>query len=438
MSPTTAPSTSTTTGEVWVKQGDPALYPTRQAATGEPDPAVDPGTAIIHWRKADNDYAGWGLHVWDGAATPTDWSTPLLPEKIDSFGALFRVPLAAGATGLNYIIHRGDTKDQPDDQRLDLTGVGHEVWLLGGVPGRLLPASSAGPAKDVDITKQQAQWIDRSTVTWAAGPTDGKTYALVAAPAGGLRVVDGELSGTYTSLPLRAQRNGLTEAQRAAFPHLWSHQAFHLDRADLARVPAALRGQLVVTERDAGGALLRATGVQIPGVLDDVYAPPPTRRSASTFAGKAAHPRGLGADRPDGRARAVRRAVGAAAARCRCAATTAPASGRRAAAATGRAGTTATGSKPGSRPRSKIVTASVTDPYSVALAADSTHSQIVDLADPALAPGRLVRAAQAGRAARAKAQISELSVRDFSIADRTVPAAQRGTYLAFTDPPRPG
>ena len=34
----------------------------------------------------------------------------------------------------------------------------------------------------------------------------------------------------------------------------------------------------------------------------------------------------------------------------------------------------------------KVVTASVTDPYSLALSADSTHSQIVDLADPALAP----------------------------------------------------
>ncbi|SCE64839.1 alpha-1,6-glucosidases, pullulanase-type [Micromonospora matsumotoense] len=427
----------TATGEVWVKQGDPALYPTRQAATGEPDPAVDPGTAIIHWRKADNDYAGWGLHVWDGAATPTDWSTPLLPEKVDSFGALFRVPLAAGATGLNYIIHRGDTKDQPDDQRLDLAGIGHEVWLLGGVPGRLLPASSAGPAKDVDITKQQAQWIDRSTVTWAAGPTDGKAYALVAAPAGGLSVVDGELSGTYTSLPLRAQRNGLTETQRAAFPHLWAHQAFHLDRADLARVPAALRGQLVVTARDARGALLGATGVQIPGVLDDVYRAATDATLGVTFAGKVPT---LAVWAPTARTVALELFD-------------APSAQPRTVAMR-RDDRTGVWSARGSRDwtgryyryrveawqpaAQKIVTASATDPYSVALAADSTHSQIVDLADPALAPAGWSGLRKPAAPPAAKAQISELSVRDFSIADRTVPAAQRGTYLAFTDPTTAG
>ena len=72
----TAPSTSTQTGEVWVKQGDAALYPTRQAATGEPDPPVDQGTAVIHYRRADGNYDGWGLHLWDGAANPTDWAAP--------------------------------------------------------------------------------------------------------------------------------------------------------------------------------------------------------------------------------------------------------------------------------------------------------------------------------------------------------------------------
>ena len=35
-------------------------------------------------------------------------------------------------------------------------------------------------------------------------------------------------------------------------------------------------------------------------------------------------------------------------------------------------------------------------------------------------------------------QISEVSVRDFSIADATVPAAERGTYLAFTRPDAAG
>ncbi|SCG45185.1 pullulanase-type alpha-1,6-glucosidase [Micromonospora coxensis] len=423
----------TQTGEVWVKQGDPTLYPTRQAATGEPDPTVDEGTALIHWRKADNDYDGWGLHLWDGAANPTDWARPLAPEKVDSFGAVFRVPLASGATGLSYIIHKGDVKDHPEDQRLDFAGAGREVWLLAGVKGRLLPSTSSGPARDLDVTKQKAQWIDRSTVAWQTGPTDGKRYALVAAPTGGLTIADGELSGTYTSLPLRAQRNGLTEAQRAAFPHLWAYRAFSLDRADLAKVPAALRGQLVVTERDAEGKLLGATGVQIPGVLDDVYRAATGAKLGATFAGKvptlavwAPTARQVSLqlfDAPTAQPRTV---------------------------AMSRNDRTGVWSVRGSRDwtgkyyryqveawqpaAQKVVTASVTDPYSVALAPDSTHSQIVDLGDPALAPAGWSKLRKPPAVPPAKAQISELSVRDFSIADETVPAERRGSYLAFTDP----
>ncbi|MEU5914544.1 pullulanase-type alpha-1,6-glucosidase [Micromonospora sp. NPDC047527] len=427
----------TQTGEVWLKQGDPAIYPSRQAATGQPDPPVEEGTAVIHYRRADGNYAGWGLHLWDGAANPTDWSTPLAPTSTDAFGAVFRVPLAAGATGLNYIIHRGDTKDLPDDQRLDFASAGREVWLLAATPGRLLPTTATSVGGDTDISKQKAHWIDRSTIVWQTPPTDGRTYALVAAPAGGVSVVEGELTGTYTTLPLRAQRNGLTEAQRAAFPHLWSYRSFTLDRADLAKVPAALRGQVLVTERDAEGALLAATGVQIPGVLDDVYAGATGATLGPTFAGRTPS---LALWAPTARTVALQLFDSPTAQP-----TTVPMrrddrtgvwSARGSQAWTGKYYRYQVQAwQPAAQ---RMVTASVTDPYSVALAADSTHSQLVDLSDPALAPAgwRTLRKPAAVPASRA--QISELSVRDFSIADETVPAQRRGTFLAFTDPKTAG
>ncbi len=423
----------TRTGEVWLKAGDPAIHPSRQAATGEPDPPVEEGTAILHYRRADGNYDGWGLHLWDGAASPTDWANPLPPTSVDSFGAVFRVPLAAGATGLSYIVHRGDEKDLPEDQRLDFTDAGREVWLLAGTRGRLAPAATTGTATDLDLTRQKAHWIDRSTVAWATGPTDGKTYALVAAPAGGVTIADGELAGTYTTIPLRAQRNGLTEAQRDRFPHLWAHQAFGLDRAHLAAVPAALRGQLVVTERDAEGTLLAATGVQIPGVLDDVYSGATRARLGPTFAGGVPT---LAVWAPTARTVSVQLYDSPTA--------------RPETVAMRRDDRTGVWSVRGSRSwtgryyryqvqawqpaAQKMVTASVTDPYSVALAPDSTHSQIVDLADPRLAPEGWDDLRKPAAVPSTRVQISELSVRDFSIADTTVPAQRRGTFLAFTDP----
>jgi pullulanase-type alpha-1,6-glucosidase len=81
----------------------------------------------------------------------------------------------------------------------------------------------------------------------------------------------------------------------------------------------------------------------------------------------------------------------------------------------------------------KVETNVVTDPYSVALTTDSTYSVAADLDDPAGMPS-LWSGTPAPKLARGvDSTIYELQVRDFSISDPTVPAAHRGTYLAFAD-----
>ncbi|WP_431266016.1 alpha-1,6-glucosidase domain-containing protein [Roseateles chitinivorans] len=75
----------------------------------------------------------------------------------------------------------------------------------------------------------------------------------------------------------------------------------------------------------------------------------------------------------------------------------------------------------------------VTDPYSVSLSADSARSYVADLSEPRLQP----RGWSASRIPdRVKTPtdmvVYELHVRDFSRDDRSVPAAMRGKYLAFT------
>ncbi|WFE27923.1 pullulanase-type alpha-1,6-glucosidase [Solwaraspora sp. WMMD791] len=419
------------TGEVWVRQGDPALYPTRRDATGEADPPADDGVAVLHYRRADGDYTGWGLHVWDGAATPTDWADPLPPASRDDFGVTFRVPLVDGATGLSYIVHRGDDKDLPTDQRLDFAAVGREVWLLAGDPDRLLPPV-ATIGRDLDLTTQRAHWIDRSTIAWATGPTDGKRYDLVWAPDGGLAVDGDSLTGDHRSILLTARPNGLTEEQRAKFPHLWAYRSFGIDQRDRDEVAAALRGQVVVTERDHEGNLLAVTGVQLPGVLDDVYAAATTAPLGVGFTGRRPT---LSVWAPTARTVALQ---------LYDTPTAAPrtVTMRR----DDRTGVWSVRGEPSWYGRyyryqvdvwqpaaGRMVTASVTDPYAVALAADSTHGLIVDLADPALAPAGWARLRKPAAVPTSRTQIQEVSVRDFSIADDSVPAGRRGTYLAFTD-----
>ena len=43
---------------------------------------------MLHYRRADGNYDGWGLHLWDGAANPTEWSKPAAADRVDAFGAV--------------------------------------------------------------------------------------------------------------------------------------------------------------------------------------------------------------------------------------------------------------------------------------------------------------------------------------------------------------
>jgi pullulanase-type alpha-1,6-glucosidase len=395
--------TPAASGEAWIRSGVAAVHPTRAAAEH---------TAVLHYRRPAGDYAGWGLHVWTGAASPTDWAAPLRPAGQDAYGAVFRVPLADGAKSLNYILHKGDEKDLPSDQSLELPTTGNEVWLQAGQAGYLLPMPVvAGP--DTDTTKAEAQWIDRDTVLWRTGPTDGRVY---------------ELRGNGRQL--RVHASVLSEAQRRKYPHLWQYTALRVDPADRGKVRDALRGQVVVTARDADGHPLAATSVQVAGVLDDLYAAAATRAT-------------LGAA-VDGRRATLRVWAPTAQTVALELADTPTATPR--VVGMRRDDTsgvwTASGDWKGKYYRyrvtawqpaaQKVVTASVTDPYSVDLSVNSTFSRVTDLDDRALAPPGWAKLRKPGIPA-SKIQIQELSVRDFSVADQSVPAEHRGTYLAFTD-----
>ncbi|MER5436650.1 pullulanase-type alpha-1,6-glucosidase [Streptomyces sp. NPDC002588] len=408
----------TKTGEVWIEQGKEAVE------TQKPDyPPQDTTKAVLHYHRADGDYDGWGLHVWSGAANPTDWSNPLKPARTDAFGAVFEVPLTDGATSLGYILHKGDEKDLPADQSLDLTANGHEVWLLDGQEKYLLP-QPAGSAAALDLTTSKAIWIDRNTVAWNGSETAASTQLLYSGQ-GDIEVKDGTLTGDARWL--RLTRTTLTDAQKAKFPHLKDYAAWSVDPRDRDRVREALTGQLVASQRAVNGAVSAATGVQIAGVLDDLYGGATTaelgpvfRDGRPTLAVWAPTAQSVGLE-IDGATRPMHRDAG-------------------------------TGVWSVTGPRSwknkayryvvkvwapsvrKVVTNKVTDPYSVALTADSERSLVVDLDDESLAPRGWSSLAKPKAVPLKDAQIQELHVRDFSVADSTTPVRDRGTYLAFTDP----
>ncbi|GAB2840553.1 pullulanase-type alpha-1,6-glucosidase [Streptomyces deserti] len=405
----------TKTGEVWIEQGK------ADVRTDRPEyPAQDRTKAVLHYHRADGNYDGWGLHVWTGAAHPTDWSNPLKPVKTDPYGAVFEVPLTEGATSLSYIIHKGDEKDLPADQSLDLRSNGYEVWLVSGQEKYLLP-QPAGSAAALDLTTSKAVWIDRNTVAWNGSEAAASTQ-LRSSRTGSIKADNGVLTSTDERW-LRLNKTSLTDAQKAKFPHLKEYTAWSVDPRDRDRVREALRGQVVASQLAANGAVLAATGVQIAGVLDDLYDAtsadlgPTFHHGRPTLAVWAPTAQNVSLEL-DGSLRPMRRD-----------------------AATGVWSVTGPASWKNKPYRyvvkvwapsvREVVTNKVTDPYSVALTTDSKRSLVVDLDDKALKPSGWSTYAKPKAVPLKDAQIQELHIRDFSIEDKT--ARQPGTYLAFTD-----
>jgi pullulanase-type alpha-1,6-glucosidase len=266
-----------------------------------------------------------------------------------------------------------------------------------------------------------AHWVRRGLIAW--NRTDGATYRLHAAPDGGMTLDDGQIVGG-TSFPLTGDPAGLPADVRADSPHLASYGALTLSPEARRRARSLLRGQLAVAAYDASGALLAVTGVQIPGVLDDVYASAAHADLGPTW--RHGKPR-LGLWAPT--AKSVTLLLG----------------DRRVDMRRGRDGVwRADGRKSWRNARyafevvvysptaNAVVTNVVTDPYSLGLTANAGRSILVDLDDDSLKPHGWDRLRKPRLAQPEDMTIYELHVRDFSITDETVPGADRGTFRAFT------
>ncbi|MDJ0771144.1 MAG: pullulanase-type alpha-1,6-glucosidase [Ilumatobacter sp.] len=422
---------------VWKISGDEEIYPSRGAAED---------VAVIHYHRPDGDYGDntspdfndfWGLHVWEGSVSPTDWPDPVRWVDVDVFGPRFEVPVQDGAPQLAYIIHRGDDKDPGPDQFLTFDPWGYEVWQLSGenpsdpeTPHYVLPILGAGVAPG-DIGEQRAHWVAEDTIVWTSATDPGVDYALCHAPTGGMTLGGAGIEGgTCLDLTPGAPFDPDDfDHIDGTFLHLSGQPTLKIGSGDLGDVPSILTGQIAVQATDAG-LRLDATGIQIPGVLDDLYATDtdlgvtwdgdaptialwaPTAKTVTLHVFADADP-----------------------------ATTSTTFPMTWDAATGTWTAIGGSSWNGAYylyeievyvpSTGAVETNFVTDPYSVSLSMNSTRTHIVDLTDPALAPDGWDDVEKPDLERPEDISIYELHVRDFSIADETVDEELRGTFAAF-------
>ncbi|MCO5186535.1 MAG: pullulanase-type alpha-1,6-glucosidase [Anaerolineae bacterium] len=422
------------TPSIWLKQGEITNYESWGHATD---------TATLHYRRPAGDYGDytssdyndfWGLHTWGAAADP-GWTTPRIPVDEDVFGVVFEVPLLDPSADMGYILHRGDEKDPGPDQFLNFDTWGFEVWQVQAADPAMpyvYPILYGPPGPGGDIDEQSAYWVLEDTIAWDA---DSDAYELIYAAEGGMTLDAGLINGADGALTLTYDPAGLPTDVQEKFPHLANLSAYTISADDLALVPAILTGQFAVTALNGDGLVVDAAGLQIPGVLDDLYTYDgalgvtfDTTRSQTTPT--------ISVWAPTAKNVTLHLFADADPATT---STTFPMSHDPATGVWSVAGDAgwygqyylfeievyvpSTG---------QVEHNMVTDPYSFSLSMNSARSQIVDLSDPALKPAGWDTLEKPPLTAPEEIAVYELHVRDFSIFDESVPEEHRGKYLAFT------
>jgi len=421
--------------EYWAISGIDALY-TSQPTIGKEPSALEPGYARIHYYRSDGNYANWAVYSFDDTEEPTDDFNegPTFATAFDSYGPYYDLKVKPNPQDLAFIVHNVQTgaKDPGPDMHLAVAQ-NNQAWVISGDPTVYTSQPTPGQILNGGFSRSQAFWIDRATVAIQPQFLQPRgTYSLVYSSAASLQIsATGVLTGG-TAIALTPA--GFTSAELARFPQLSSYAAFHLPgNTDTIVLRQALKGQLAVAAYNASGALKYVTGVQAAGVLDDLF----------YYSGA------LGAVFTGGGGFAVTINVWAPTAQSiklllyNRQSDSAPAE---TVAMTENNGVWTAKGENGWKGKyylldvvvcvpsqHKILENLVTDPYSVDLALNGVKSRITDLDDPSTKPDGWDGSRSPALRAKNDISIYELHVRDFSSNDMSVPASNRGTYLAFTD-----
>jgi pullulanase len=283
-----------------------------------------------------------------------------------------------------------------------------------------------------NLRERRAHWVSRDTIAWDVEANEEMTYRLLYSADASIQVSVFGMEGNYEGFDLSVNADGLSADVLAKFPHLQGYTAFTLGEDALSRLSEILRGQFA-SAAYRGDNLAGLSGLQIPGVLDDVYsydgdlglsfaedgsptltvwAPTAQNVALNLYADSAPNtvPTLVEMSRND------------------------------------EFGTWSVTGSPDwylqyytfvvdvfAPTELAMVSNIVTDPYSVGLAQNSTRSLIVNLADPNFMPEGWQSLEKPDYGANFEdITVYELHIRDFSVFDESVPEEYRGSYMAFT------
>ncbi len=429
---------------------------------------VDANEILVFYLRPSEDYEGWGLSIktTDGTAwTLDDQPHPfeaIVPDTSGDNAAMFRItrPQDLPKNGvpaysanpdpvdslppLELAFVNGEEQQPAGSITLDIAQDGNTIWVnstrddFSGSPGGQPAAVSGAFCHWVYANSTDGNVIACSPARVASGASVELLYSANGTIKAGLGRFTGEDGRLALSAggPLSAPDNQLNLAG-------WPTFTLPGD-VDAAQAKELLKYQLVWVQRysDGGSQVAEATELQTPGALDDLY--------AGAAAGAV-----FGPDYATGAPVARVWAPTALSVALNVYDTSDAADPSEVvlmAEDTNTGVWSAAGDASWDRKfytytvsvfrqdvgdnasaLGEVVTVEVTDPYSVSLATDSARSQFVNLEDADLKPAGWDDLVKPPLAAPEDITLYELHIRDFSVADNTVTAANRGKYLAFTE-----
>ena len=95
------------------------------------------GYIEINYHRDDGKYDGWGVHLWKDPNMPLpdiEWPSPMMPTGKTDFGVFWHAKESEFGSKIhvNYIIHKGDIKEQGGR---DMAFDGRQykaIWVLNG------------------------------------------------------------------------------------------------------------------------------------------------------------------------------------------------------------------------------------------------------------------------------------------------------------------
>jgi pullulanase len=430
--------------EYWGYTGIGKLYKSQVSLTNPS--ALLPGYARIHYFRPDGNYANWSVYAFDDTAEYTgDYNDGLtFVTSMDSYGAYFDISLIPNAQNLGFIIHNTATgvKDPGPNMFLNVAAF-TQAWAISGNATVFTTTPTPTQILDSLLNVQQAYWMDRQRVAILPQfAQSGDTYAITSSLTGSLSVTPTGITGG-TTIPL-TPGGSLTANELLRYPQLSSYAVLQLPaNTPLSTLQTALQGQLALSAVGSNGALQYATGMQIAGVLDDLYYYPGTLGVVFN------HGQPAWQDFPDDENYAVKLKLWAPTAQSVSVQIFNHESDTTPAAVVpmhSHNGVWVAGGQSNWQdkyylysvqvwvPSDAAVDTNITsDPYSIDIALNGAKSRMTDLESSETEPPGWDRDTSPPLNSFSDMSVYELHIRDFSVNDPTVPSAHQGMYDAFAD-----